>query len=168
MHRTKSLSGPFFQNTGGGVCIKSTGNYYAPGMPGAGVRAYAIDLVDPDRVRIYFSACVNAASFTGIETRVNNGVWQQVTGVVKVNDQIYTWQSATGFTGGDIVQWRYLGGTDSIVDCVDSEDIGEQGPLTEVAVLAGDYILLETGGSDIILLEDDATQTDGIQLENAT
>ena len=34
-------------------------------------------------------------------------------------------------------------------------------------ILEGDFILLETGGKDIILLEDDADQTDGVQTEDA-
>ena len=36
MHRTNGLSGPMFQNIGGGTCVKGVGNFYGftgPGHP---------------------------------------------------------------------------------------------------------------------------------------
>ena len=152
MHRTKSLHGPYYQDNGV-RCIKSLGNFLAPGMPGSGPQALFGVVIDANTIRITFSQCVTISGTTGLEYNIDGGAWAPVTGSAG-SDTV--WDFTTGVIDpGDIVRWRYAGGSDTIVDCDDSADIGAQeAPVDNPLVLTGDFILLELGGTSVLLLED--------------
>lgn len=125
-------------------------------------------VTESNEVTIYFSACVVISGTTGIEVNIDDGGWVEVSGYSQVSDTIVEF-TVGSIAPGDTVQWRYAGGSGTLVDCEESEDIGDQfinvdNPLE----LAGDFILLETGGSDIVLLEYDVDATNGALTEEAT
>ena len=173
LHRQASLAGPFFTATGHGVLAKSVGNFRAPGKPGSGPRAYAGLVLDENTVQISFSQCVVVNTPATCQIRLNGGTWENCTGAVDTGGGlVWTFTNAVAQTinPGDDVDWRYTSGSSGIVDCRDSEDIGDQEiTVDNPLVLAGDFILLENGGMDILLLENDpGDDSQGIQLENAT
>lgn len=168
MHRMRGLSGPFFQNLGGGQCIKGVGNYWAPGMPGSGPQAIRGEVLTSTTIKIVFTQCADISATTGIEYEIDGGAWTPVLGTLEISET--EWQFTTGnIDPGDFVSWRYIGGSDSILDCQESEDIGDQGPvpLDNPLVLAGDFMLLETGGMSIFLTEDDVDLSSGVEQEQA-
>ena len=170
MHRAKNLHGAFYQSTGS-VCVKGVGNFLAPGMPGSGPQAAAGSVYDANTIQVRFSQCVNVTATTGIEYQINGGTWTEVAGATEVTGTQWNFD-VTPFEilPGHEVRWRYVGGGDSIVDCRDSEDIGTQEiPVGNSLVLAGNHILLETGGTNVILLEDGLVDPDdSIRTEDYT
>lgn len=168
MHRTKNRIGPFYQDNGV-RCVKPIGNFLAPGMPGSGPQAFAGLVTDATTIRVLFTLCVNVAGPTGIQYQIDGGTWTQVTSVAKINDTTYDF-TVGAINPGEVVRWRYVGGSDTIVDCKDAADIGDQEiPVENPLVLAGDHILLETGGMSVLLLEDaTADPDDSIALESAS
>ena len=170
MLRTRGLSGPMFQQWNGSTCIKGVGNAYALGGPLSGPKAvYGITL-SPTIIEVSFTQCVSITGPTGIEVQYDGGAWTQVTSVAETSPTVWSFV-VPNIDPGDEVRWRYTGGSDTIVDCDEGEDIGDQEiPIQNSLVLAGDFILLETGGLDVILLEDDngIDPIEGVQLENAT
>ena len=164
--RLKMVYGPYYQAVTPILGIKGQGNYFGVGGPGAGPRAVAGIVLTETTIQIRFSLCVTISANTGIQYRLNGGTWTTVSGR-SGSDTTWVFTTAT-INPGDDVDWRYVGGSNSIRDCVDSEDIGNQQlNVVNPLVLAGDFVLLETGGMDIVLLEDDVAQEDGIKLENA-
>lgn len=160
--------GPIMQKAGPGVWVKSQGNYFGVGAPGSGPQATSGLVVDANTVEIRFSQCVSISGNTGIELQIDSGAWVQVTGYLKVDDTTYRFTSATVVEAGDVVRWRYVGGSDTIQGCESAEDIGDQEiPVSNPLVLAGNLVLLETGGTAIVLLEDDIDQSNGVELEDA-
>ena len=172
MHRQAGLSGPFFQSLGGGTCIKSVGNFRAPGKPGSGPRAYAGIVEDGNKARISFSQCVNVATPASCQFQIDGGAWENCTAAQDAGDGLlweFTNAVTQTFQPGSVVIWRYTSGSSGIVSCSKSEDIGDQQVnVDNPLVLAGDFILIETGGMDKLLLENDNDDTLGIQVENAT
>jgi len=167
MMKARGLSGPFFQNVGPSLCAKSAGSYFGVGGPGAGPRAVYGVVLSATSVEIRFSSCVTIGALTGIELQIDGGAWVQVTGQAG-SDTVYTFTPATAVQPGDEVRWRYVGGSGSILDCEDAEDIGDQQiPVGNPLVLAGDHVLLETGGTQIVLLEEDIDGTETVILESA-
>lgn len=168
MLRTKGLEGPRFQNTGS-HCVKGQGNFFGIGGPGSGVSALFGTVLDASTIQATFSACVSISGVTGIEYQVDGGAWLACTGVAKVSDTVWNFDITPGtIDPGDVVRWRYLGGSDTVVDCEEAEDIGPQEiVVNNPLVLAGDFILLETGGTDIMLVEEDPDGTEGVQTEEA-
>lgn len=166
MLRTKGLEGPRFQNTGSG-CVKGQGNYYGVGGPGSGVTAVAGTAIDLSTIQIRFSLCASVVGVTGVEYQINGGAWTACTGALEVSDTLWNFDiTPATIDPGDAVRWRYLGGTNTIVDCEEAEDIGPQ----EVAVanplvMAGDFVLLEVGGTEIALVEEDPDGTEGVEVE---
>ena len=132
-----------------------------------GARATSGVVIDANTVEIRFSKCVSISANTGIEVDIDGAGFVQVTGNAKVSDTV--WRFTTGtIMAGDTVQWRYVGGSNSIVDCDKAEDIGDQGVnVVNDLMLEGNFWLLETGGRDIFLLEDDSTGEDGWLTEDA-
>lgn len=131
---------------------------------------------DGSTLAITFGACVAidcaGGAVTGIEYRVNTDSpdWTQVAGCTTISGTEYEFDTTpTVVQAGDVVEWRYVGGSGTIVDCNEAEDVGDLGPiiLNNPLVLAGGFVLLETGGADIALVEDDTDDTAGIQLEDA-
>lgn len=174
MMRTRGLAGPKFQSSPAG-CIKGPGNFYAPGHPGSGPQAIRgeVDVSVQETVRIYFTQCVDLAACIdpyGCVVEVE-GVEATIIGVFQDSDTVLRFVIQSPVQAGDTVRWWYTeGGPACLIDCEEGEGIGDQGPIAVVndVVLAGDYVLLEIGGTSIVLLEDDATETDGVQLEDAT
>lgn len=118
---------------------------------------------DGEGVTIFFNACVDincGAALTGIQYRINGTApdWTIVAGCQKNADNEYEFSILPDVAElGDVVEWRYVGGNDVILDCVEGNDVGDLGPiiLQDDALLGGPFIAMETGGSDIILLEED-------------
>ena len=136
-----------------------------------GVRVTDAVVVDALTIQITFSACVSIASVVGIDFRKNLGTWTQVQSSAKISDTVwqFTLPGGQDILPGDDVDWRYEGGTDSIVDCeAPPVDVGALGPVNvqNGLVLAGGFVLLESGGMDIVLVEDDDDGTAGIQVED--
>lgn len=171
LHRQAGLSGPFFQNAGG-VCVKSVGNFRAPGKPGSGPRAFGGTVLDANTAQIQFSQCVNVATPTTCQIQIDGGTWENCTAAVDAGNGVlwnFTNAASQTFQAGDAVKWRYTSGSSGIVDCQKSEDVGDQQVTVDnPLVLAGDFILLESGGRDMLLLENDTDQTQAVQLESAT
>jgi hypothetical protein len=168
MHRTKGVSGPFFQPLGGGMAVKGSGNYFGIGGPGSGPKPRFGQVLDGSTVEILFSQCVSISAATGIEVEVN-GAWAEVVAVSEFSETVWRFTPAVVIEPGDVVRWRYIGGSGTILGCDDSEDIGDQTvEVTNPLVLPGDYVLLEVGGVSVILLEDaSVSPDDGLALENA-
>ena len=128
-------------------------------------------VLDENTVVVTFDGCVVVSGTTGIEYRVNIGVWTEVAGYTEVAPSVWSFDvTPTAILAGDVVEWRYVGGYNSIQTCDDpAEDIGAQGPLllNNPLVVAGDFILLETGGADIVLVEEDTDGSAGVQTEEA-
>lgn len=165
MMRTPGLVGPFWQNTGK-HCVRTQGAYFGPGGGGSGPRAVHGTVDTATSITINFTQCVNITAATGIEYSIDGGAW---TAVTAPTGSTTTWSFTVGtVAGGDEVRWRYTAGSNTIVDCDGSQDIGgQQLTLNNTVPLIADFILLETGGADIILVEEDIADTDGIQTEEA-
>lgn len=166
MLRTRGLSGPLYQNTGK-ACVASIGSAHGAGGPLSGPKPASGIVTDATSIQITFTQCVNITGVTGIEYQINGGAWTQVTAVAKVSDTVWDFTVGT-ITAGDEVNWRYVGGSGTIVDCVDASDIGDQQiPVTNNLVLAGNYILTEEGGASILLVEEDTDGSAGVHTEEA-
>jgi hypothetical protein len=163
MFRAKGSYGPFFQPARPGTAIKTTGNYYAPGAPGSGVSAVSLVLTDSTTVTVYFSGCVDISAVDGIEYQVDGGGWVEVLGIAEVSSSVWSFTTAE-IAPTALLQWRYIGGEDSIVDCVETSDVGalsvqlviEPEPVEDAVLLeSGDAWLTEddVGGSSFVLLE---------------
>ena len=170
LHRQAGLAGPFFQDTGT-ACVKSMGNFRGSGKPGSGPRAVSGLVLDGDTVQIRFSLCVNVATPASCQIQIDGGTWENCTAAVDAGSGVlwnFTNAVAQTIDPGSTVVWRYTSGSSGIVDCSESEDIGDQQVnVDNPLVLAGDFVLLESGGMDKLLLEDDVDDTSGVQLENA-
>ena len=167
MLKKKGIGGPFYQRVAPGVCVAAPGSYYDVGGPGAGPRAIYGVVLSETSVEVRFTSCVAIGAVTGIELQIDGGAWEQVTGQAG-SGTVYTFTPATAIQAGDVVRWRYTGGSGSILDCEDSEDIGDQEiPVENPLVLAGDFVLLETGGSQVVLVEEDVDETNAVELEEA-
>lgn len=140
-------------------------------MPGSGPRPISGVVANPNEVIINFSQCVVISGVARIFIEID-GDSLVAASSSKVTATQWKFTSTTTIEPGDVVQWRYIGGLDTIIDCKEGDDIA--GDLEEMSipvsnplVLAGDFILLETGGKDIVLLEDDIDASSGINTEGA-
>ena len=127
-------------------------------------------VVTTTTIRITFSACVSIpAADASIQYRINGGTWTQCGTPTEISPNIWEFTTAI-IDPGDVVDWQYTGETDAIVDCTpDANDIGPEQllGLDNPLVLAGDFVLMESGGLDIALVEEDPDQTEGVQVEEA-
>lgn len=165
MLRTKGLEGPRFQNTGSG-CVKGQGNFFGIGGPGSGVSAISGVVIDANTTQITFTPCVHVNTTTGVQVNIADSGWSSVSGFSDLSTTVVRFTHAFPVDPGDSVRWRYLGGTDSLVDCDEGEDIGPQEiAVNNPLVLAGDFVLMETGGVDIALVEEDPDGTEGVEVE---
>lgn len=153
--RLAALDGPLMQRVGVRAFVHDTGNYLGVGKPGSGVTAYAGIVVDDTTVQVYFTVCVDISGTTGIELSINEGAWTELTLPVEVSGTVWQFTSTVTIEAGDTLRWRYVGGSDTITDCAGSEDIGDQLLDVDNALMAEMMMLLETGGNDFVLLEDD-------------
>lgn len=164
MMRGRGFVGPFFQRVGGGQCVTSLGNAYSTGGPLSGVSAIRGVVVTETTVDISFVPCVTSSGITGIEIGIE-GVWTPVSGAAQQSTTVVRYTVAA-IDPGDVVQWRYLGGSDSLVDCDEGEDIAEQlVTVTNDLVLAGDFVLMQSGGMDIVLVQEDPDGTEGVEVQ---
>lgn len=165
--RNKGLNGPLGQNIGNGRCLFNPGQYWSPFAQGA--RAVHGVVLTSTGIEITFSACVSISGLTGIEVRIDGGAWTQVTGETQMSDTVYRFVTPN-IDPGDVVRWRYIGGSGTIVDCDGGEDIGDQEiPVDNQLVLVGNFVLLSTGGMNIVVLSngDTANTDDGVQTSDA-
>lgn len=173
MPRSKNAFGPFFQSFGPS-CIKGTGNFYAPGMPGSGPQALR-GVVEDNGVTlsIYWTQCVQdgnaCATPRGMTVTRLPSEDLPITAVFYVDDgKRLVVQVGPTIDPGDEIVWSYDDSGGCIESC-DGEPIGDQGPIyiDNPLALDGYFILLESGGMDIVLVEEDTADTDGITLEEA-
>jgi len=151
--RLPGLSGAFFQPTGGAACIKGMGNYFGVGRPGSSPKAYLAVVEDATTLQVAFTRCVDIVATTGIQYQINGTGWVTVSAYNKVSDTVWEFTVGT-LTGTDDIEWQYVGGNDSIVDCDEAADVGDQYLVVYNTLDIGGFaFLLETGGSDFILLE---------------
>ena len=166
MLRAKGLEGPRFQNIGP-TCVKGQGNFYGIGGPGSGPRAASGIVIGAIGVELRFTHCVDILGLTGIDVQIAGGAWTQVTGETEMSDTVYRFVTPN-IDPGDDVRWRYIGGSNSIVDCDNAEDIGDQEiAVNNPLVLVGNFVLLSVGGKEITLLSNDVAQTEGVQTSDA-
>ena len=173
MPRSKNAFGPFFQPFGP-TCIKGTGGYYAPGMPGSGPQAIRGEVGgNAVSINIYWTQCVQDGNACDIARGMT--VTRLPSENLPISAVFYTDEGKTvviqigpTINPGDEIIWSYDDSGGCIESC-DGEPIGDQGPIDvdNSLVLAGDFILTEEGGSSIILVEEDIDETDGIQTEEA-
>lgn len=136
-----------------------------------GVRVADAEVLDETTLQITFSECVSVPSMVGVDYRINQGTWAQCLSVAKISDTVWDFnvQGGTTIMAGDDVDWRYQGGSDSILDCeAPPVDAGPLGPVNvqNTLVLAGGLFLLEEGGASIVLVEDDDDASAGIEVED--
>lgn len=134
------------------------------GLFDVGVRVYAGEVVDETTVGVYINPCVTVSGVTGIEVRVNQDVWAQVTAHSCPQQNYCQFTTVQTIAPGDLVEWRYLGGSNTIVDCEEGLDVG---PLQTVCNndLGADLGLLLLEDNGFFLLEDDIDGTTGLEME---
>jgi hypothetical protein len=74
--------------------------------------------------QIVFNRCVSITDVSGIQVRINSGAWQTVAAIASGSLATWTFTTTGAIAEGDTVQWQYVGGADSIVDCHSSTDVG--------------------------------------------
>ncbi len=148
MMRSAGFYGPFLQSIGGGACVH-TAHFNATGA--RAIRGEVSEALGP--VSIFFSAPVSVPCLTGIVITLDGA---PVTGlsVAKVSDTQFDFTFDQEVIAGDIIVWAYAGGNDCILD-QKADDIGDQSVnVVNNVVMAGAFVLLETGGRDTLLTED--------------
>lgn len=167
MRRTRGLAGPMFQPCRTGGLVHGVGNAHGSGGALAGVRPVSAAATDATHITVNYTACAAVVTLAQIEIQIDGGAWQPVTAVSGSPGSVHVYTVPT-MVAGDVVRIRAAVG--ALEDCdvpanpIDAFNI----PVANDLVLAGDFILLESGGADVILLEDAAADpADGITLENA-
>ena len=164
MMRTRGVAGPMFQSLGGGRSIRGVGNSFGAGGALAGVIPSSASVVDDIHITVNYTSCANVVTLANIQVQIDGGAWVSVTSVSGSPGPSHTYVCQS-IAAGSIVRIRASSG--SLNDCetpanpIDSWDIPVQNGLE----LAGNFMLLETGGSDTFLLEDPAGES--IFMENA-
>lgn len=156
MMRTRGFAGPMFQQCGGNRLIRSSGNAFGAGGALAGVKPSSASVTDATHVTVNYTACADVVTLSDIQVQIDGGAWVAVTAVSGAPGPVHVYTCQT-IVAGDVVRIRAAGGAledcETVPNAIDSWDI----PVHNGLVLAGNYILLETGGSDTILLEDAIT-----------
>lgn len=108
MMRAKGINGPFFQHTTPGTCVKSAGNYWAPGMPGAQVYIISAKTTDSggnvsqNHVTVCWSGLPDAVDYTVGADITINGVPATITGASTTDDCITYTITETIDIGDDV------------------------------------------------------------------
>lgn len=134
MLRTRGLTGPFYQHAAQATCVKTVGNAHGAGGPlNALVVPISARTVDESTFRVWLNPCVDYQDdTTGIEYRINGGAWTEAAGVAQITDQILEIDIAPDVIAfGDVVEWSYIGGSDTLLDCGEGNDIGDRGIAVE-------------------------------------
>ncbi len=170
--RKGGMVGPGFQKWGpGGACIHTSGNYFDVGGPGSGPRPDIGTVVDPNTIKLTFTDCLalDGVDPYGIAVFLsddNGQSWDSTAVNVSLVSPAMTITVVPAIGIGDLVRVTYTG--PGLVDCEDSEPLEDfDVPIDNPQVFADAYILLETGGADIVLIEDDEDDTAGIELEDS-
>ena len=171
MMRGRGFVGPFFQRVGGGQCVTSVGNAYSTGGPLSGVSAIRGVVVTETTIDIYFVPCVavpNPSEQPGVELSINGGDWfGGLVASVQSPSVVRYVLFGQSISPGDDVKWRYQGLQQTLVDCDEGEEIGFQQlvTVTNDLVLAGDFVLMQSGGMDIVLVQEDPDGTEGVEVQ---
>ena len=171
LRRTRGFAGPFFQNVGS-YCIKGQGNAFAPGGALAGAKPINGIVDSETQITLTFSQCIEDKTTPCAHpkkvTVTADGALQNVTNVV-VSDITMTITVST-IQAGDEVKVSYDDTDGCFVECADGDPVAgfTDYPVNNPLVIEGDFILMETGGSDIILTEDDIDGSSGVQTEEAS
>lgn len=112
------------------------------------------------------SECVNVTGLTGIEVKINDDAWVQVTGEVKMSDTVYRFVTPT-VDPFDTVFWRYIGGSGTMDLCSTSEDLEDHlVPVVNQLGMDLGALILETG-KGFFLVEDDTDGSAALLTEDA-
>jgi hypothetical protein len=104
---------------------------FRPFLAGASAVALAARsgvVLDANTVRVAFSQCVDIVAVTSIQVNIGGAGWEEVAAVASGADKVWEFTTTTDIAEGDSIEWQYLGGEDSIVDCVEAADVGPLGP----------------------------------------
>jgi hypothetical protein len=173
MMRGTNMTGTFFQPTAPGVCVHTSGNYFDVGGPGSGPQPDSAFVFDETTIKVTFGDCIATTGVTpyGITLFVssdNGGTWSKPAILVSVTTPVMTINVlGDPIQPGDLVRVVYT--APGINDCEDGEPIADFNiPVDNPLELAGDHVLLESGGTKIVLVEADTDGTDTVTLETAT
>lgn len=165
------MSGPMFQGTDIG-CVHSMGNAYGPGGALAGAKPISGIVNTATQITLTFSQCIQdkttpCANPKGISVTAD-GIAQTVTNVAVSDTSMEI--TVNTIEAGDVVKVSYDDTNACFEECADGDPVAPftDYPVDNPLVIAGDFILMETGGSDILLTEDDIDGTSGVQTEEAT
>ena len=172
MMRGTNMTGPLFQHTAPGVCVHTSGNYFDVGGPGSGPQPDSAVVFDATTVKVTFGDCIANFGVTpfGITLFVssdNGSSWTEPAILVSIISPVVT-ITVTGdpIQPGDLVRVGYV--APGINDCEDGEPIADFNiPADNGLELAGDHVLLESGGVAIVLVEADVDGTNTVTLETA-
>ena len=173
MMRGTNMTSTFFQHIAPGVCAHSSGSYFDVGGPGSGPQPDTAVVTDATTVTVTFGDCIAAdgVSPNGVVVYVsddNGGTWTTPVITVSIASPVMTIAVAVGtpIQPGDLVRVAYT--APGINDCEDGEPIADFNiPAENGLELAGDHVLLESGGTKIVLVEADTDGTDTVTLESA-
>ncbi len=139
MFRKKGLSGPFFQNAGGGMCIKTMGNAFDVGGALAGLKplngytgpATGCGDADGTTVTVNFSKAVTWINHAGVNISATGGKTFNITGPVGGTasqiEYVGTWTVEP--IAGDVITYQYTAASGNYVDS-EGEPMADAGPLT--------------------------------------
>ena len=164
MRRTRGLYGPVFQPFPGGV-VHGQGNAYASGGALAGVRAASALVLSDTTVQVNFTGCATVVTVAQVQIQIDGGDWVNATEAAGSPGTAHVYTVPT-INAGDVVRIR--GAAGALTDCASpAEDVDTwEIPVQNTLELPGDFILLESGGSDMFLLED-ASPDDSLLLEDS-
>lgn len=168
MLRTRGVGGMLAQRIGENTYVHSQGAFFGPGMPGDGASAIRGITEDEFSFLIYFNRCVDISGPQYATLTRESGGTTTLTSVQKVSDKIWRYTTNVPIVAGDKLTWEYESGWGIITDCKDGVELPDQSvDVANNLMLAGYHFLLESGGIDILLVEEDTADTDGIILEEA-
>jgi hypothetical protein len=151
MHRTRGIYGPQFQLAPGGL-VHGQGNAYAAGGALAGVKPTNALVLAETEVQVSFTACATVVTVADVQIQIDGGTWVNATAVSGSPGSILVFTVPTIAAGDEV---RIRGAAGALTDCGDpAENIDAwEIPVQNTLELPGNFMLLETGGSDTFLLE---------------
>jgi hypothetical protein len=132
----------------------------------SGVRVVSAGTPDTTTITVSFTACVTVVTVADVQVQIDGGAWQDATDVSGSPGNVLTF-TVPEMAPGDVVVIQGLDG--ALTDCATpAEDIDAWiMPVENTLIMPGDFMLLESGQNDVVLLED-AAPDDGLLMEDAT
>lgn len=132
-----------------------------------------ITVTDPNTIKVTFGDCISPVGvdpygFAVFTSDDNGQSWDRATINVAVATPVVTITVAPALQPGQLIRVTYT--SPGLEDCEEGEPLDDfDKPVDNPITLEGDYILLETGGVQVLLLEndDDIDPPEGYKLEVA-